>query len=59
MAGKEKKCKWFFADQPNGQEVGPNNAMEQSFKNHPYASLKFSRDEIQNNNELFNNRDIL
>ena len=46
MAGKEKNCKWFFADQPNGQEVGPNNAMEQSFKNHPYASLV--RESIQN-----------
>ena len=39
MAGREKKCKWHFADQPNGQEVGPNNAMAQSFKRHPYASL--------------------
>lgn len=32
MAGREKNCKWYFADQPNVQEVGPNNAMEQSFK---------------------------
>ena len=39
MAGREKNCKWYFADQPNVQEVGPNNAMEQSFKNHPYAAL--------------------
>lgn len=39
MAGREKNCKWFFADQPNGQEVGPNNAMEQNFKGHPYTSL--------------------
>jgi len=46
MAGREKNCKWYFADQPNGQEVGPNNAMEQSFKNHPYASLV--RESIQN-----------
>ncbi len=46
MAGREKNCKWHFADQPNGQEVGPNNAMEQSFKNHPYASLV--RESIQN-----------
>lgn len=46
MAGREKKCKWHFADQPNGQEVGPNNAMEQSFKSHPYASLV--RESIQN-----------
>lgn len=46
MAGKEKSCRWYFADQPNGQEVGPNNAMEQSFKNHPYASLV--RESIQN-----------
>ena len=46
MAGREKNCKWYFADQPNGQEVGPNNAMEQSFKKHPYASLV--RESIQN-----------
>ena len=46
MAGREKSCEWYFADQPNGQEVGPNNAMEQSFKNHPYASLV--RESIQN-----------
>lgn len=40
MVGREKKCKWFFADQPpGGREIGPNNAMEQSFKKHPYASL--------------------
>lgn len=46
MAGREKECKWYFADQPNVQEVGPNNAMEQSFKNHPYAALV--RESIQN-----------
>ena len=46
MAGREKECKWFFADQPNVQEVGPNNAMEQNFKSHPYASLV--RESIQN-----------
>ena len=43
----EKECKWFFADQPQGtNETGPNNAMEQSFKQHPYASL--IRESIQN-----------
>lgn len=46
MAGREKNCKWYFADQPNVQEVGPNNAMEQNFKAHPYASLV--RERIQN-----------
>ena len=46
MAGREKNCKWYFADQPNGQEVGPNNAMEQNFRQHPYASL--IRESIQN-----------
>ena len=46
MAGREKYCEGYFADQANGQEVGPNNAMEQSFKNHPYASLV--RESIQN-----------
>lgn len=46
MPGREKKCRWYFADQPNVQEVGPNNAMEQSFRFHPYASLV--RESIQN-----------
>lgn len=46
MSGREKNCRWYFADQPNVQEVGPNNAMEQSFKYHPYASLV--RESIQN-----------
>ena len=46
MTGREKECKWYFADQPNVQEVGPNNAMEQNFKRHPYASLV--RESIQN-----------
>lgn len=46
MAGREKDCRWYFADQPNVQEVGPNNAMEQSFKAYPYASLV--RESIQN-----------
>ena len=47
MADREKKCKWYFSDQPQGgQEIGPNNAMEQSFKKHPYASLV--RESIQN-----------
>lgn len=46
MAGREKNCKWYFADQPNVQEVGPNNAMEQNFKAYPYASLV--RESIQN-----------
>lgn len=44
---REKKCKWYFSDQPEGgQEIGPNNAMTQSFKKHPYASLV--RESIQN-----------
>ena len=43
---REKDCKWFFADQPNGQEIGPNNAMMENFKHHPYASLV--RESIQN-----------
>ena len=42
MAGREKNCKWFFADQPpGGREIGPNNAMEQSFKKHRVSG--FSR----------------
>lgn len=54
MAGREKNCKWYFADQPNVQEVGPNNAMEQSFKNHPYAALV--RESIQNSLDAVNDK---
>lgn len=47
MSGREKNCQWHFADQPqSGQDVGPNNAMTQNFKKHPYASLV--RESIQN-----------
>ena len=47
MAKREQNCKWCFADQPlGGQDVGPNNAMAQNFKKHPYASLV--RESIQN-----------
>lgn len=46
MAGREKNCRWYFADQPNGMESGPNNPMEQSFKKNIYASL--IRESIQN-----------
>ena len=46
MAGREKNCRWYFADQPNGQEIGPNNAMEQNFKHYTYISLV--RESIQN-----------
>lgn len=46
MAGREKNCRWYFADQPNGQEVGPNNPMEQNFKHYTYISLV--RESIQN-----------
>ena len=47
MAKREQNCKWYFADQPlGGQDVGPNNAMAQNFKKHPYASLV--RESIQN-----------
>lgn len=46
MAGREKNCQWHFADQPNSQEIGPNNAMEQNFKQNRYASLV--RESIQN-----------
>jgi hypothetical protein len=46
MGGREYNCKWYFSDQPIGFETGPNNAMEQSFKRHPYASLV--RESIQN-----------
>ena len=46
MSGKEKNCQWYFADQPNGHEIGPNNPMEQNFKKYPYASL--IRESIQN-----------
>nr|WP_287903283.1 hypothetical protein [Prevotella sp.] len=56
MAGREKNCKWYFADQPNVQEVGPNNAMEQSFKNHPYAALV--RESIQNSLDAVDDKSV-
>lgn len=46
MAESEKNCRWYFPDQPNGNETGPNNPLDQSFKQHPYASLV--RESIQN-----------
>ena len=47
MSIKEKGCKWNFADQPEAsQDVGPNNAMEQTFRQDPYDSLV--RESIQN-----------
>lgn len=47
MAGREKNCSWYFADQPQGyDEQGPQNALEQTFKHYPYASLV--RESIQN-----------
>ena len=56
MAGREKNCTWFFADQPSGQEVGPNNAMEQNFKGHPYTSLV--RESIQNSLDAVTNQRV-
>lgn len=45
MPRREQNCKWYFADQPNTFEDGPNNAMAQNFKDR-YASLV--RESIQN-----------
>lgn len=46
MIDTEKDCRWHFAEQAGGRDDGPNNAMEQSFKKTPYASL--IREAVQN-----------
>lgn len=48
MGGNEKKCAWYFPEQPEGaQDVGPNNAAAEHFKGMtPYPSL--IRESIQN-----------
>lgn len=46
MSNLELGCKWHFASQTGGAEDGANEAMQQNFKKHPYASL--IRESIQN-----------
>ena len=43
---KELNCKWFFGPQSPGNEKGPNDATEMSFKGSKYHS--FIRESIQN-----------
>ena len=47
MAGlAELGCKWHFAEQTGGTDIGPNDAMRQIFKKVPYEALV--RESIQN-----------
>lgn len=46
MSEKEKGCCWHFANKSGGVDDGPNNAMQDNFKQMPYASL--IRESIQN-----------
>lgn len=42
----EKNCTWHFAIAQGGQDLGPNEAMQEIFKKTPYDSLV--RESIQN-----------
>jgi len=42
---KENNCDWFF-DKHSGREKGPNDALEENFKTHPYYAIV--REAIQN-----------
>ena len=42
----ELGCKWHFAEQTGGTDIGPNDAMSQIFKKVPYEALV--RESIQN-----------
>ena len=47
MTGQaEIGCKWHFAEQTGGTDIGPNDAMSQIFKKVPYEALV--RESIQN-----------
>lgn len=47
MCNNEKKCAWHFSKQPEAtQDIGPNNAATEYFKETPYPSL--IRESIQN-----------
>lgn len=47
MAGEaENGCKWHFAEQTGGTDIGPNDAMSQIFKKDKYRALV--RESIQN-----------
>lgn len=47
MAGQaENGCKWHFAEQTGGTDIGPNDAMSQIFKKDKYRALV--RESIQN-----------
>ena len=46
MNNYELNCQWYFAEALGGQDQGPNEAMSETFKKLPYASLV--RESIQN-----------
>lgn len=46
ISNMEKDCKWYFAQHLGGREDGPNDPMQENFKQHPYSSL--IRESIQN-----------
>ena len=55
MSNPEKECKWTF-EPHTGREDGPNDALGQSFKQRPYASLV--RESIQNSLDVPIREDI-
>lgn len=48
----EKNCNWFF-EKHSGREKGPNDALEENFKTHPYYALV--REAIQNSLDAVDN----
>ncbi len=46
MNNFELNCQWYFAEALGGQDQGPNEAMSETFKKLPYASLV--RESLQN-----------
>ncbi len=48
---KEKNCNWYFAEH-SGMLKGPNNALEENFKQYPYYSIV--REALQNSLDAIN-----
>lgn len=53
MSEFEKNCRWHFAEQLGGADIGPNEAMSENFKKNRYASL--IREAIQNSLDAVDN----
>ena len=57
MAANELNCDWYFSEQLEAtQDVGPNNAAAEYFRETPYPSL--IRESIQNSLDVANDPTI-